>query len=713
MTTYIKLVKGATKIKMAPPKAKYIDPILLGSTSEYDFEEIANALDMRLQDTAWTVVYKSLIVVHLLLREGEGNVAMKHYARRSDVFNVGRNLPNVGNEEIRIVEKYAHYLKCKSKEYQRIGLDYVRDTKAKIKINENNLSKVNTALDHVESIEVQISALVKNRYSSYDLENDLYLYAFRLLVQDLLALYNALNEGIISLLEIFFELSHNNAERTLKLYKRFVDLTETVVKYLKSGKQVGLKIPVIKHITTKLVSSLEEHLLEDEKTHQSFRNDNDKANSPSDVTRQGTIAQQRLEQVREQKRILEEKLKTQNIVFSNPAVGQSTGQQTVSNSIPTTTDQYNPFGQLPVKQQQQPQIAQIEPQITQIQPQFTQVQTQFTQVQPDYTQIHQQYTQPQVFQTQPLPDSQAQQIQAETTLAQNVSVNNPFATANPGLATAQTMPQMSQQTPMGYGNIQSQTSGFISAPQNNFTGLLANDGRTIQGQQQTQPSTINSQITPTYTGSHSQQLTQQPYSNNMQEIPSNPTGSNNPFALNNINKTEAEVKQMQTYNEQFVNKQLNNSSSTNNPFAAENAPAYNFNDWSSQNTAQNPAQQLIHNPFQQTSMQHNQYMTTPTSNNNADLNQGILNQPNIMQPLQISQSFNQVPGNAQPGYNSDHMQQPQMQQPQMPQQQMSQQQIPQQIPQQQMQQQPFQQQPIQQQQQYSYQAYNEPNLIDF
>lgn len=68
MTTYFKLVKGATKIKSAPPKQKYLDPILLGTSNEEDFYEIVKGLDSRINDTAWTIVYKSLLVVHLMIR---------------------------------------------------------------------------------------------------------------------------------------------------------------------------------------------------------------------------------------------------------------------------------------------------------------------------------------------------------------------------------------------------------------------------------------------------------------------------------------------------------------------------------------------------------------------------------------------------------------------------------------------------------------------
>lgn len=84
MTTYHRLVKGATKIKMAPPKTKYTDPILLGTTNERDFGEIVNALEERINDSAWTVVFKSLAVAHLMIRDGDKDIALKYFSRNLD-----------------------------------------------------------------------------------------------------------------------------------------------------------------------------------------------------------------------------------------------------------------------------------------------------------------------------------------------------------------------------------------------------------------------------------------------------------------------------------------------------------------------------------------------------------------------------------------------------------------------------------------------------
>ena len=275
-----------------------------------------------------------------MIREGAKDVALRYYSRNLEFFDIEniRGSNGSASGDMRALDRYDNYLKVRCREFGKIKKDYVRDGYRTLKLNNNNYGNsrnkqhsINVALDHVESLEVQIQALIKNRYTQFDLSNELIIFGFKLLIQDLLALYNALNEGIITLLESFFELSHHNAERTLDLYKTFVDLTEHVVRYLKSGKTAGLKIPVIKHITTKLVRSLEEHLLEDDKTHNTFV---PIEGSPGSTGAMGpkSTAQERLEQIREQKRILEAQLKNEQVAIS-PVVTTVTPAQS-----------YNPFG---------------------------------------------------------------------------------------------------------------------------------------------------------------------------------------------------------------------------------------------------------------------------------------------------------------------------------------------------------------------------------
>lgn len=339
---YTKLVKGATKIKMAPPKQKYVDPILSGTSSARGLQEITHALDIRLSDTAWTIVYKALIVLHLMIQQGEKDVTLRHYSHNLDVFQLRKisHTTKWSSNDMRALQRYDEYLKTRCEEYGRLGMDHLRDNYSSLKLGSKNQLSMDEELDHVESLDIQINALIRNKYSVSDLENHLLLYAFQLLVQDLLGLYNALNEGVITLLESFFELSIEHAKRTLDLYKDFVDMTEYVVRYLKIGKAVGLKIPVIKHITTKLINSLEEHLREETKRQRGESSEPQQDRKPSTAIsstsshninsndKNKSIAQKKLEQIREQKKLLEQQLQNQQLLIS-PTVPQ---------------DAYNPFG---------------------------------------------------------------------------------------------------------------------------------------------------------------------------------------------------------------------------------------------------------------------------------------------------------------------------------------------------------------------------------
>ena len=369
MTTYVKLVKGATKIKMAPPKSKYIDPILLGTTQQSDFQEIMDALQNRINDSAWTVVYKALIVLHLLIRDGERLVALNYLSgsyHTDQFFHINNNLSprqSTHSNDVKLLHKYSNYLKVRTQEFSKIKKDFVKDDykTLKIVIDSNDHKSIQFALDQVESLELQVDALVNVRFSSYELSNELFLYSFKLLVYDLLPLYNALNEGIITLLESFFEMSHSEADTTLQLYKKFVTLTDIVVKYLKTAKNAGLRIPVIKHLTTKLVKSLEDHLAEDNRTHNTFNQDeitSSKTNSNGGtLSSASTFVQQRLEEIRKQKALLEQQLANQHVLLPSQTGSQShnpfiTTENQVS-SIPQQTTN-NPFMQLAPQTIQQP-----------------------------------------------------------------------------------------------------------------------------------------------------------------------------------------------------------------------------------------------------------------------------------------------------------------------------------------------------------------------
>lgn len=281
MTTYEKIVKGATKVKVAAPKPKYIEPILMATSldhsliSKENFNTIMRTLQARLHDSSWSVVYKALIVIHLMIREGDKNVTLDYLSNQAspNILNLNNNNiiknSNSFSSDIKFITRYAKYLHTRVKQFESTGVDYVRDERSNNNTNQQGgrlrLLEVDKGLlREVESVQKQIDSLLKNNFMENEINNDIVLTAFRLLVNDLLALFQELNEGVINILEHYFEMSKVDAERSLKIYKKFVDQTKFVIDYLRVAKHLEyatkLHVPTIKHAPTALTSSLEEYL---------------------------------------------------------------------------------------------------------------------------------------------------------------------------------------------------------------------------------------------------------------------------------------------------------------------------------------------------------------------------------------------------------------------------------------------------------------------
>ena len=71
-------------------------------------------------------------------------------------------------------------------------------------------------------------------------------------MKDLLILFQACNEGVINVLEHYFEMSHIDAQEALAIYKHFCKQTERVVEYLGVAKKLqnllNVPIPNLRHV---------------------------------------------------------------------------------------------------------------------------------------------------------------------------------------------------------------------------------------------------------------------------------------------------------------------------------------------------------------------------------------------------------------------------------------------------------------------------------
>lgn len=259
-SSFEKSVKGGTKVKCAPPKSKYVEHILLATQSgEAGVAEVFRTLTHRLRDSTWTVAFKALIIVHLMIKEGVQDVTLRYLAvapRNRLAINSFTDVQTQG-QNIRV---YSEYLLARAQAYEKGNVDYVRNGERHVK----RLTVDKGLLRETEIVQEQIRALVRCDLLSNDYENEISLTAFRLLTRDLLSLFDVENLAMMNILSHYFEMSRPDAERAIKIYKTFCKQTDQVVKYLSVARQyeyaTRLEIPKLKHAPTSLAASLQEYL---------------------------------------------------------------------------------------------------------------------------------------------------------------------------------------------------------------------------------------------------------------------------------------------------------------------------------------------------------------------------------------------------------------------------------------------------------------------
>ncbi|KAF8661320.1 hypothetical protein AX16_001417 [Volvariella volvacea WC 439] len=302
MSSFDKVVKLACKPKAAPPKAKYLDPIIAATWSDDGaVHDVCKALSPRFREPNAIVVFKALIVLHTMIRNGSTDNVLSHLSS-NDSLRL-RNVSSTnweGYAAPQNLQNYAIYLDSRIRAYSELKHDAIRvqsesnrDMRNSISIEEdrhriNSRSTKNSSaagvsrsktlmgrklrsmtvekglLRETKVVHRMIDALVECRFYLDDLEDELTITALRMLVKDLLILFQAGNEGIINLLEHYFEMSHHDAEEALAIYRRFCKQTEKVVEYLGVARKLqnllNVPIPNLKHAPVSLAGSLQEYL---------------------------------------------------------------------------------------------------------------------------------------------------------------------------------------------------------------------------------------------------------------------------------------------------------------------------------------------------------------------------------------------------------------------------------------------------------------------
>jgi len=260
-----KAVCKATTEEIIGPKKKHLD-YLLQCTNEpnVSIPTLANLLLERTLNPSWVVVYKSLITIHHLMCYGNERFT-QYLASSNSNFQLANFLDKTGVQGYDMspfIRRYAKYLGEKSTAYRGTAMDFCKVKRGKDG-GALRIMSGDKLLKTLPLLQNQVDALLEFDCTSTDLNNGVINACFMLLFRDLIRLFACYNDGIINLLEKYFEMQKKQARDALDLYKKFLIRMDRVAEFLKVAEKFGIdkaEIPDLAKAPSSLLEALEGHL---------------------------------------------------------------------------------------------------------------------------------------------------------------------------------------------------------------------------------------------------------------------------------------------------------------------------------------------------------------------------------------------------------------------------------------------------------------------
>ncbi|XP_047660622.1 phosphatidylinositol binding clathrin assembly protein a isoform X15 [Tachysurus fulvidraco] len=263
-----KTVCKATTHEIMGPKKKHLD-YLIQCTNEMNVNipQLADTLFERTTSTSWVVVFKSLITTHQIMVYGNERF-IQYLASRNTLFNLSNFLDKSGLQGYDMstfIRRYSRYLNEKAVSYRQVAFDFTKVKRGADGIMRTmNTEKLLKTLPIVQN---QMDSLLDFNVNANELTNGVINAAFMLLFKDAIRLFAAYNEGIINLLEKYFDMKKAQCKEGLDIYKKFLTRMTRISEFLKVAEQVGIDrgdIPDLSQFTvcapSSLLDALEQHL---------------------------------------------------------------------------------------------------------------------------------------------------------------------------------------------------------------------------------------------------------------------------------------------------------------------------------------------------------------------------------------------------------------------------------------------------------------------